>query len=45
MTEHKRSRLPYLLLTALIFAICAGCFRWLIQSSGQITLTSGAELE
>ncbi len=45
MTEHKRRpRLPYLLLTALIFAICAGCFRWLIQSSAKITLSSGAEL-
>ncbi len=44
MPEQKRSRLPYLLLTALIFLICAGCFRWLIRSSAQITLSSGAEL-
>ena len=45
MTEHnKRPRLPYLLLTALIFIICAACFRWLIQSSAKITLSSGAEL-
>ncbi len=44
MTENKRSRLPYLLLTAFIFAICAGCFFWLIRSSAQITLSSGSEL-
>ena len=44
MTEQKRSRLPYLLLTALIFIICAGCFHWLIQSSAQITLSSETEL-
>ena len=44
MTEQKRSRLPYLLLTALIFAICAGCFFWLIRSSARITLSSGSEL-
>ncbi len=44
MNEHKRFRRPYLLLTALIFILCAGCFFWLIQSSAKITLSSGAEL-
>ncbi len=44
MTEHKKTRLPYLLLTAFIFAICAGGFFWLIRSSAQITLSSGAEM-
>ena len=44
MTEQRRPRLPYLLLTALIFAICAGGFVWLIRSSAQITLSSGTEV-
>ena len=44
MSEHKRSRLTYLLLTAFIFAVCAGCFFWLIRSSAQITMSSGSEL-
>ncbi len=44
MNEHKRFRRPYLLLTALIFVICAGCFIWLIRSSAKITMSSGAEL-
>ena len=44
MTEHKKTRLPYLLLTALIFLICAGCFFWLIRSSEEITLSSETEL-
>ena len=44
MTEHKKSRLPYLLLTALILLICAGCFFWLIRSSEEITLSSETEL-
>ena len=44
MTDHKKSRRPYLLLTAVIFAICAGCFFWLIRSSARITLSSGTEL-
>ncbi len=44
MTDKKGSRLPYLLLTAFVFAICAGGFLWLIQSSAKITLTSGEEM-
>ena len=45
MTEQKRrSKLPYFLLTALIFAICAGGFVWLILSSAQITMSSGTEM-
>lgn len=44
MNERKRSRLSSLLLTAFILLICAGCFVWLIQSSAQITLTSGTEM-
>ncbi len=45
MTENKkRFRLFYLLLTALVFAVCAGCFFWLIRSSAQITLSTEAEM-
>ena len=44
MGEQKQSRLPYLLLTALVFLLAAGCFYWLIRSSADITRSTGAEL-
>ncbi len=44
MNEQKKSRLLYFLLTFLVFAVCAGCFVWLIGSSEQITLSSGEEI-
>ena len=44
MREKKKVRLSYLVLTAAIFAISAGCFFWLTRSSARVTMESGAEL-
>lgn len=44
MNEQKKSRLLSVLLTLLVFVICACCFFWLIRSSERITLSSGEEL-